>query len=492
MPNIENNLNNSINTICSEDLSETCEKKDSITPDQLHLKQIYKKLDKRLISCLWIIYFFAFSAKSIIGVALTMNISEGHSLQQVLGISSQQISIGITLFYISYVIFEIPSNLIITYISPRFWMSDTLITIGIVLAFHSYMKNLTGFYILRFLLGAMESGLWPGMAYYLMMYYPPHMIGKRIGWYFTASQISSMIIGFVSAGFQKMDGIGNLEGYKWMFLIYGFVSILVGIISMWLLPQTLTEASVTQEELESSSYIVRIYKKIKKTTEIPFLKSDEKLILLSNISLKEPWTFRDLFLVFIDLKIWLLILMYFGGISVGIGVQNYGGLIIRFIDTQMSGFRISFLYGIIWIINLIGVVTILPISDYYRSRMSVFIFCCIIIIIGMLTLTFSSNKWVQYSGLLITMYGTGPTIPICMAWCAQIFGSEIKINVAASSAMLSGLGNLGSVFTTSVLYEGMSGKNAYKKSNLILCGIIGISIIASLVERIVLRYYSKK
>ncbi|KAG5440823.1 hypothetical protein PCK2_000122 [Pneumocystis canis] len=143
-------------------------------------------------------------------------------------------------------------------------------------------------------------------------------------------------------------------------------------------------------------------------------------------------------------------------------------------------------------INLIGVVTILPVSDYYRSRMYVFILCCIIIIIGMLTLTFSSNKWVQYSGLLITMYGTGPTIPICIAWCAQIFGSETKVNAAASSAMLSGLGNLGSIFTTSVLYEGMSGKNAYKKSNLILCGIIGVSIIASLFEKVLLRYYSKK
>ncbi|KAG5518791.1 hypothetical protein PMAC_002762 [Pneumocystis sp. 'macacae'] len=462
---------------------------DKIMVSQNNLNRLYRKVDKRLIPCLWTIYFFAFSAKSIIGIALTMNISENHSLKQTLNLSAQEVSVGVTLFYIAYVIFEIPCNLMTIYISPRFWISKTLVIVGIVLFFYTYMKSLAAFYVLRFLLGVAEAGLWPGMAYYLMNYYPPHIMGKRIGWYFTASQISTMTIGFLSIGFQKMDGIANLEGYKWMFLLYSVATTAIGIISMWLLPQTLTEASVTQEELHSPSLIVRTYKKIKKTTERSFLTENEKRILLSNISLKNRWKVYDLVSAFIDSRIWLLIFMYFGGMAFGIGIKNYGSLIIRSIDTEMSSLRISLLYAIVWIVNLVGVLVILPVSDHYRSRMSFFISCCIIIIIGILILTYAHNKWFQYSGLLISIFATGPLIPICMVWCAQIFSKETKLNVAAASALLTGIGNLGSIFTSYTLYEGMPGEDGYKKSNIVLCVIMGMSIIASLGQKILLKYY---
>ncbi|KAG4305409.1 hypothetical protein PORY_000965 [Pneumocystis oryctolagi] len=464
---------------------------ESVAIDDRRLNRIYRKVDKRLIPCLWTIYFFTYSAKSTIGIALTMNISKGHSLSQVLNLSSQQISIGITLFYISCCLFEIPCNMMLAYISPRFWISKTLILVGIVLAFYSYIDSLIEFYVLRFLLGVSQAGLWPGMAYYLMLYYPPNVIGKRIGWYFSASQISTIMIGFFSIGFQKMDGILNLEGYKWMFLVYGIVSIILGIFFMWMLPQTLTEASVTEEELNSPSFLIRTYKRIKKSTEVSFLTHEEKQILLSNISVKDFLGFRDILLVIRSPKIWPLILMYFGGMVVGISIHNYGALIIHSIDVKMSEFKISFLYSIVWIINLIGVITILPISDHYNLRLSLFIICCVVIIFGMLILTFSYNKWVRYLGLLITISTAGPTVPICMAWCAQIFRSETKISAAIFSSTLSSLGQLGSIFATCVLYEGMPTKDAYKKSNYVVCGIMGMSIMASLVEKMLLKYFKK-
>ncbi|CCJ28753.1 unnamed protein product [Pneumocystis jirovecii] len=473
-----------IENILDEKVQNLTDDKEIVTRDSLN--RIYRKVDKRLIPCLWSVYFFAFSAKSIIGIALTMNVSEGHSLKQTLNLLPQQVSTGITLFYIAYVIFEIPCNLMTIYISPRFWISKTLLVVGIVLFFYTYMKDLVAFYILRFLLGVAEAGLWPGMAYYLMNYYPPYIMGKRIGWYFTASQISTMTIGFLSIGFQKMDGIANLEGYKCI------ATIIVGVVTMWLLPQTLTEASVTEEELHSPSFIVRMYKRIKKTTERPFLTEDEKQLLLSNISLKNRWKVYDLVAAFIDPRIWLLIFMYFGGMAFGIGIKNYGSLIIRSLDTEMSSLKISLLYAIVWIVNLIGVLIILPASDHYRSRMSFYISCSIVIIIGILILTYAHNKWLQYSGLLISIFATGPLIPICMAWCAQIFSKETKLNVAATSALLTGMGNLGSIFTSYTLYEGMPGRDGYKKSNIVLCVVMGMSIIASLSQKALLMYYSKE
>lgn len=144
-----------------------------------------------------------------------MNYSNGDSLQQLIKLSSRQVSIGLSLFYIGYVVFEIPSNLIMMCLAPRFWLSEIIILIGVACILHVYITNSFGFYVFRFLLGAIEAGIWPGMTYYLTLYYPIYMIQKRILLYFSAAQISTMSVGFFSMGFQKMNGMANLQGYKW-------------------------------------------------------------------------------------------------------------------------------------------------------------------------------------------------------------------------------------------------------------------------------------
>src|ERR1700689_498447 len=78
--------------------------------------------------------------------------------------------------------------------------------------------------------------MWPGMAYYLTLFYPPSRTGKRIGQYFTAAQVSAAVVGLVSAGFQKMDGLGGLVGFQWMFLLYGLCAIILGFVLLWWLP----------------------------------------------------------------------------------------------------------------------------------------------------------------------------------------------------------------------------------------------------------------
>jgi len=79
---------------------------------KLGLKRLYRRLDNRIIPCLWTLYFLASSSRSNVGLALTMNTATGDGLSQQLGLSSHQISTGVALFYVAYVIFEIPSNLV--------------------------------------------------------------------------------------------------------------------------------------------------------------------------------------------------------------------------------------------------------------------------------------------------------------------------------------------------------------------------------------------
>ena len=82
------------------------------TDNVLRLKRVYRRLDRRIIPCLWTLYFLASASRSTVGLALTMNTATGDGLGQRLRLTQQQISTGVALFYVAYVIFEVPSNLI--------------------------------------------------------------------------------------------------------------------------------------------------------------------------------------------------------------------------------------------------------------------------------------------------------------------------------------------------------------------------------------------
>lgn len=127
--------------------------------------------------------------RSNIGLAQTMNESAGHSLSQELHLSPKQVSTGLALFYVAYVIFDFPSNLIMSRLSPRAWMSRIVTAVGILGACFAAVKAAWSLYLLHFILGVVIAGMWPGMAYYLTLFYPPSRTGKRIGMYFTAALV---------------------------------------------------------------------------------------------------------------------------------------------------------------------------------------------------------------------------------------------------------------------------------------------------------------
>lgn len=199
--------------------------------------------------------------------------------------------------------------------------------------------------LLRLLLGIIIAGMWPGMAYYLTLFYPPSRTGKRIGQYFTAAQVSAAVVGLVSAGFQEMDGLGGLVGFQWMFLLYGLVGILVGISLLWWLPERPLPPG---QEPEQSPWMKWLPK------SPPALTGEDAMIHyedLTRVYHRPQWTFRNLGSVFIDWRLWPLLIMYFGVVGVGIGVQNYATVIIKATNPELTGIQLSLLSAPIWIVS---------------------------------------------------------------------------------------------------------------------------------------------
>jgi sugar phosphate permease len=119
----------------------------------------------RIIPAFWILYFICSAIRSNVALAQTMNTAEHHSLSQVLGLSGKQVATGLALFYVSYVIFDLPSNLIMSRVSARIWMARIVIAVGIIGTCFAAVRAAWTFYMLRFLLGLAIAGMWPGMAY---------------------------------------------------------------------------------------------------------------------------------------------------------------------------------------------------------------------------------------------------------------------------------------------------------------------------------------
>lgn len=351
---------------------------------------------------------------------------------------------------------------------------------------------LTASSLLRLLLGIVIAGMWPGMAYYLTLFYPPSRTGKRIGQYFTAAQVSAAVVGLVSAGFQEMDGLQGLVGFQWMFLLYGLVGICVGISLLWWLPDRPLPPGEVPDRTGLSKWIPQ---------SKPALTGEDALIHyndLTRVYRRPQWTLKDLWLVVIDWRVWPLFLMYFGVVGVGIGVQNYATVIIRAINPKLTGVQLSLLSAPIWIMDLIAILLVTPFSDRFHHHRALFFGVPVCIqIVGLLMTTYAgsiANPWPRYAGLLLVGFGLGPTVPITMTWTNEIFQPRHgEVGVAAASALVSGLGNLGSILTTYALFAGWpedakKGRKQYRKSTLVMVGILCLSILSAAVMTLLLKY----
>lgn len=300
------------------------------------------------------LYFLCSAIRSNVGLAQTMNADAGHDLASVLHLTPQQISTGLALFYVCYVVFEIPSNLVMTKLSPHVWMSRIVVSVGIIGACMAAMHAAWSLYLLRLLLGVVEAGLWPGMTYYLTLFYPPSRIGKRIGQYFTAAQVSAAVVGLVSAGFQKMDGARGLVGFQWMFLVYGVITVAVGIVLLWWLPDRPVASGQQQQQQHDNKWRRLLLESWMPKSPPALTGSDADLHYhdLKRVYHRTGWGPRDLLRVFLDWRLYPLLVMYFGVVGVGIGVQNYATVIIHAINPAWSGIELSLLSAPIWIVPL--------------------------------------------------------------------------------------------------------------------------------------------
>ncbi|SLM62379.1 MULTISPECIES: MFS transporter [Dickeya] len=202
----------------------------------------YRKITWRLIPFLCLCYLAAYLDRINIGLAKLQMASQ-------LALSDVAFGLGAGLFFLGYILFEVPSNLILQRVGARIWIARIMITWGILSTATLLVTTPGQFYALRFLLGAAEAGFLPGVLYYLTHWFPSWRRGRIIALFMIGLPLSSIVGGPLSGWIMAhFDARLGLHGWQWMFLLEGLPSVVLGIMALWLLPDNVNQARWLNEQ----------------------------------------------------------------------------------------------------------------------------------------------------------------------------------------------------------------------------------------------------
>ncbi|HJZ78009.1 MAG TPA: MFS transporter [Vicinamibacterales bacterium] len=208
----------------------------AVAPVLADAARVVAKVRRRLIPFLFLLYIVAYLDRINVGfAALQMNAS--------LGFSSTVYGLGAGIFFLSYTLFEIPSNIMLARIGARLWIARIMISWGIVSSAMMFVRTAPAFYALRFLLGAAEAGFFPGIIFYLTLWFPGAERARTVAAFMTAVLMAGVIGGPLSGALLSLHGAGGLAGWQWLFLLEGLPAVVLGVVVLRVLDERPRDAA---------------------------------------------------------------------------------------------------------------------------------------------------------------------------------------------------------------------------------------------------------
>ncbi|WP_213064455.1 MFS transporter [Acinetobacter sp. ACNIH1] len=196
-------------------------------------KDVIRKVTFKLIPALVILYLVAYIDRAAVGFA---HLHMGADV----GIGDAAYGLGAGLFFIGYFLFEVPSNLLLDKFGARKWFARILLTWGLITMAMALIQGPHSFYILRFLLGVAEAGFFPGVLYLITQWYPVRHRGKIMGMFILSQPIAMMVAGPLAGTLLGMDGIANMHGWQWLFVMVGLPAVLLSLPTLLYLPDNIS------------------------------------------------------------------------------------------------------------------------------------------------------------------------------------------------------------------------------------------------------------
>jgi MFS transporter, ACS family, tartrate transporter len=374
-----------------------------------------KRVVLRLLPFLFLLYLLNILDRGNVGIA---------SLQMKpdLQLSDRAYALGAAIFYIGYISFEVPSNLILHRIGARRWISRIMVSWGIVSAATMFVSQPWHFYTMRFLLGVAEAGFFPGIILYLSFWFTARERAMAVALFMTASPVSGLLGTPLSGAImQYMHGVVGMRGWQWLFLIEGIPSIVLGFIAWFYLTDRPEKARWLAEE-QRAWLAARIDREEKRREE------HHGLSRLSALA---------------DRRVCILIALYF---TVAVGSNCFGFFGPQIVQSQFTGqkeFVIGLLTAIPSLAAGMGMVAIGLHSDRSGERRWHVAGSAFLAGVGWgitATAAVLHSPWVAILGLVLAQTGMMGMLPTFWALATSFLTGTAA---AAGIALINSVGNLG-------------------------------------------------
>jgi MFS family permease len=203
--------------------------------------RVYRKVTLKIMPLLMLGMFISYIDRANLGVI-------AGPLSKDLGLTAATFGLAAGFFYIGYLLFEIPSNMLLAKVGARIWLARIMVTWGIVTVAMAWMQNDISLYIMRFLLGTAEAGFTPGAILFLALWLPARLLPKAMSWFNLAVPVALAIGSVVTSSILLLDGAGGIEGWRWVFVLEGLPAIVLAVVFFFVLPSSPAKASWLDEE----------------------------------------------------------------------------------------------------------------------------------------------------------------------------------------------------------------------------------------------------
>jgi MFS family permease len=318
-------------------------------------------------------------------------------MQEDLHMSDSQFQTAVSILFVTYILSEIPSNLVLKKLRPSRWIAFITTSWGIIATLTGITQSYGGLIACRVFLGAVEGGLFPGLAVYLTLFYTKRELALRIGYLFVSAALSGAFGGLLAFGIGHMEGTAGLSGWRWIMILEGLPTFVLGIATWFLLPDT-----------PGSAY---------------FLSTEERAFAEARLKRQTGYTKRagefhwdDVRKCFRDWKVWLFCIAQFGSDTMLYGFSTFLPTIIKGINPKASSATVQVLTIPCYALGAITYLIVARFSDRQQQRGLYSVGLGVVSIVGYAMLISPASSGVHYAGCFLVAMGLYVCVGLPLAW----------------------------------------------------------------------------
>jgi len=366
------------------------------------------KVSARLVPFLIVCYFVAYLDRvNVSFAALTMN--------KDLGLSASAFGFGAGIFFVAYFLFEVPSNLFLERVGARKWIARIMFTWGLLSGGMAFIGGETSFYVVRVLLGIAEAGFFPGIIFYLTLWFPAVYRARIVGYFMAAIPLSTVIGAPVSGLLLALDGFLGLKGWQWLFVLEAAPALILSVVVFFYLTDRPADATWLQPD-ERAWLVGRL--------------EDERL----QRETVRRYSVREALL---NPKVLALSLVYFGAVATNYGLSFFLPQIVKAFG--ISDFQAGLVAALPYVVGLVSIVLWGRRSDRKLERRFHLAFPLFVASAGIGISTALDDPTMKMVALSVAGFGIFGCLPVFWTFPAAFLSGAAA---AGGIALINSIGNL--------------------------------------------------